>query len=83
MSVYKQLILVLVGACAFYAACLWGFYLLTKPEPKPAQEFIACMRFGCVYCGEMTETACGINLTKCSDTRDYFCMHDLAYKAVP
>lgn len=64
----------------FMAVGMGGYFTYDLVQPTKPQEFIACMRFGCVYCGEMTQTACGINLRKCADTREYFCVHDLAFK---
>ncbi len=77
----------------FLKGCLIGFSIGTllallwvytsPPKVEPQEEFIACMSFGCTYCAEMKQTPCGINLSKCADTKTYFCMHDLSYKEVP
>lgn len=36
------------------------------------------MKFGGAVCGEYVETACGITLRKCSDEKEYLCMHDVS-----
>lgn len=72
----------LVAAITGTIAFVMGIYQMSHP-PRAQGEFIACMNFGCTYCGEVSVTECGVSLNKCADTRTYHCLHDIAIKFVP
>jgi hypothetical protein len=76
---------VCLGGVLFFVLLL-GFMLndfAKERTQKPKSEYkIYHMKYGGVYCGEMTWNHCGVFLKKCTDDKEYYCMQDVSVEVV-
>ncbi len=68
-----------VGAIVLTLCTAFGLILNFMPT-KSESVRIYYMKYGGMYCGHMEITPCGVRLSKCTDTRIYECLHDVAYE---
>jgi hypothetical protein len=64
------LILLAMGAVAIYADC-------TRP-PHPG--YLITSKYGTMYCRSYLVGNCGVNLSECTDEREYRCLQDVTVK---
>ena len=69
---YAVLILL---AIVYIAAPQVIMHMQVKTKPRSGLFY---MKYGGAICGEFHNTSCGINLKKCADDKEYYCLQDVS-----
>lgn len=78
---WKWLVGYVIGV---FVACFILAAVFGKKEDKPVEWKdlkVYYMRYGGMPCAEIEFHECGVTLKKCTDAREYYCVHDVAVEA--